>query len=263
MVARDTVTTERFGTSYWSCTWCAAIAGVRHVKTPRLGPPQTEAEVRALYSRSGDTDFHDGSNLRQMLTAVRARYGLSWRAEPSVSAARLDQLAHTVGAGIVFGCTASLMPSSIRRYYGGFGGGHRSFGAVYESGGFQILDPMMPRAFGGVRVHADDLFPAIWRAEVVLVHAPREVPPPPPPPAVELRYHGTAYRKTATVRGDHTNVRTSPYIRDDNVARQLGAGATFAVYQRTTQGTRTSGSSTWYGDREGDAWVHASVVQIR
>lgn len=263
MVARDTVTTERWGSRFWACTYCAAIAGVRHVKTPRLGPPQTEAEVRALAHQSGDPDLSGGSNQAQMIHAVHARYGLTWHPEPTVTKTRLRQLADTVGAGIVFGCTASRMPSSVRAHYGGFGGGHRSFAAVYQAGGFQVLDPMMPRNHGGVRVSADALFPALWTAEVVLVHAPRDVPPPPPPPAVELRYQGTAYRKTAEVRGDHTNVRRSPYVRDDNVARQLNAGATFQVYQRTTHGTKVSGSTTWYGDREGDAWVHSSVVRIR
>jgi hypothetical protein len=162
------------------------------------------------------------------------------------------------------------MPSSIRRHYGSFGGGHRTFLANYgdkDSAGrvlVTVLDPMMPAHYAGVKVRPEELTSAAWLGDVIVLPAPREVPPPPPPPAVALKYHGTRYGpKDAVIRGDNTNVRKSPYIRDDNVARQLDARDSLRVYQRTTEGTNVSGSRVWYGTADGNGWVHSSVVTIR
>jgi hypothetical protein len=84
--------------------------------------------------------------------------------------------------------------------------------------------------------------------------------PPPPTPPVHLRYGGRPHDHVYTVRGDNTNVRTAPRM-GDNVHHQLDARDTFHAYQKTSTGDRVSGSKVWLGNRDGDRWVHPSVVR--
>jgi hypothetical protein len=63
------------------------------------------------------------------------------------------------------------------------------------------------------------------------------------------------------VRGDRTHVRTKPTTQGDTHHHYAEAGDTFHAYQKTTTGESVHGSKVWYGNRDGDRWVHSSVVR--
>jgi hypothetical protein len=161
---------------YWACTWCSAVMAARLELGDR--PEQTEREVRALAAVSGDTDLRLGSNTRELVVAVRRRYGLRWRSE-AIDRRRFDQLTAHAGFGLVCGVTAGRMPASVRRYHGSFTGGHRLL-ALAEGRRdrlrrplVRILDPLMPQGSAGVEIRAAELWPALWTGEIVIVHEGR------------------------------------------------------------------------------------------
>jgi hypothetical protein len=176
---RDEVVTERWGRHYWSCTWCAAIQARRHETGGNL-PPATEAEVRALAHQGGDPDLEDGSTVTHLERGVLRRYGRRWRHQ-AMDRSTFLRLARTPGVGLILGVNAGRMPAAIRRYYGRFTGGHRTFVACYGDRDLlrrplvTVLDPMMPRGSRGVRVRPEELWGAVWPDQLIVVHAPRDL----------------------------------------------------------------------------------------
>ena len=76
-----------------------------------------------------------------------------------------------------------------------------------------------------------------------------------------LRYGGyVGHIGTYRVKGNSTNQRSSPYIRSNNVVRQLSAGTLFKNGQTTDTGQLVNGSRRWYGSSTGNLWLHSSVV---
>jgi hypothetical protein len=89
-------------------------------------------------------------------------------------------------------------------------------------------------------------------------------------PDVTLRFDA---RKTAPFpdrtrakppAGRRVNVRRRPDRLDpDDVTDKLGDGDLFIAYQRTSTGAKPPGSRsrTWFGNRDGTAWVHVSGLR--
>ncbi len=61
--------------------------------------------------------------------------------------------------------------------------------------------------------------------------------------------------------GQRVNVRTRPdRINPADIAGTLADGTRWTAYQVTTKGVKLAGSSTWYGNHDGNRWVHSSGV---
>ena len=54
-------------------------------------------------------------------------------------------------------------------------------------------------------------------------------------------------------------IREAPTTSSDVVGRKL-AGETFRAFQRI-RGQRVAGDRIWYGDRDGDRWMHRSLFR--
>jgi hypothetical protein len=82
-------------------------------------------------------------------------------------------------------------------------------------------------------------------------------------PHVHLRYHGARTRPFPDrVRGNapvgqRTRIRSAPSTSAP-VVSTLARGALWVAYQRTVEGTLLAGSRHWYGNHNGDRWIHTS-----
>lgn len=87
-------------------------------------------------------------------------------------------------------------------------------------------------------------------------------------PHVHLHYGGhrsspfpDGLRAKSPTAGHRVNVRTRPdRVVASDVAGTLADNARWTAYQKTVTGVRLAGSSTWYGNHNGDRWVHSSGV---
>lgn len=104
-----------------------------------------------------------------------------------------------------------------------------------------------------------------WAVAYCLQAAPRivsgDTAGPAPTTTVTYRYGGQpkgrgSFRVKATA-----NLRRSPYVRSDNVIRQVAAGTTFACRQTTWAGTNVGGNARWVGTDDGQQWIHSSLVE--
>jgi hypothetical protein len=100
-------------------------------------------------------------------------------------------------------------------------------------------------------------------AYAIIAPPPVGQPAAPSTPGVTYRYGGMATKRGSYVVRDGVNVRTSPYIRGDNVAQVTSGPTTFACAQTTYSGTNVGGSTTWYGTRAGNRWVHESLAKLK
>lgn len=92
---------------------------------------------------------------------------------------------------------------------------------------------------------------------------PETVSPPPPPPPVHLHYGARKLPKATPKRirvpaGHKARVRRAPRTTA-RVLTNKANGTHFVAYQVTAKGQQLAGSSTWYGNRLGNRWVHSSA----
>jgi hypothetical protein len=81
------------------------------------------------------------------------------------------------------------------------------------------------------------------------------------PAGVTLRFGGEPQNRGVYVVTDgHARQRASPYVRGDNIIREVLDGTEFRVSQTTRSGTNVGGSSMWHGDSTGTVWMHHSVI---
>ena len=90
----------------------------------------------------------------------------------------------------------------------------------------------------------------------------RSVPLPPPTRLpVVLRYGARALPrptvKTIHVGGREANVRSRP-TSESRLLNTRKSGGKWTAWQVTTKGENLDGSSTWFGNRTGERWLHAS-----
>jgi hypothetical protein len=82
-------------------------------------------------------------------------------------------------------------------------------------------------------------------------------------PHAHLRYHGVRTRpfydrvRSNAPVGQRTRVRSAPST-GARVVKTLARGALWLAYQKTTAGTLLAGSRVWYGNHNGDQWIHTS-----
>ena len=89
------------------------------------------------------------------------------------------------------------------------------------------------------------------------------VPAPPVPGVVYATQWGAgAFWRGTFLATAVANVRSSPFVRPNNVVAQLPIGGTFICAQSTQAGTNVGGSALWHGDATGKRWIHHSVVKV-
>jgi hypothetical protein len=171
-----------------------------------------------------------------------------------------NRLAHNYG--IIVPLTAGSLPSHLRRWQPSFAGGHTVFMCGRNSSGkFGWFDPLAPSGYSGEWVNWSDVDQAIWTSGVLVL--PKYVAParpaPPPVPAATLKYGGKAMSGRKKIKLNDVRVRSKPYT-NASIIHTYDIGATFAARQYTDSGTSVSGSRRWYGTRDGNKWVHSSLV---
>lgn len=252
-----TVTTETSERPYVCCGYSSAQMAARTAKAGVSS--DLKREGHAIRSKGGRR--HNAGS-----TAAELLKGLDLALHVDVDSVAASSIPGRLRAG--YAVTVSLayeeLPEGLKVQGGAFGHSVCLFGWREEGDLAGYFDPLWPQGAQGAWWPWAELRGALWSSGHLTTKAKRPTtPPPPPPPSVTLRYGATRYGpRTATVRGDRTHVRTSPYTRSDNHRRWLDAGAHFAVAQRTTRGERVAGSTTWYGNAAGTEWMHSSVVRI-
>ena len=83
-----------------------------------------------------------------------------------------------------------------------------------------------------------------------------------PIPHTTYRYGGEPRLRGLRVFTRTTKVRSSPYVRTDNVIRTDPAGTYFSVRQATSRGTSVNGSTFWLGNSAGTEWVPLSYTKF-
>jgi hypothetical protein len=252
------VTTETSESPYVCCGYCSAQMAAR---TARAGvSADMKREGHAIRSKGGRR-HNAGSTSAELLK------GLDLALHVDVDPVSPSSIPGRLRAG--YAVTVSLdyaeLPEGLKVQGGSFGHSVCLFGwrADGELAGY--FDPLWPQGAAGAWWPWAELRRALWSSghNTTKTKVPPPAPPRPPAPSVTLKHGATRYGpRTATVRGDRTHVRTSPFIRSDNHKRWVDAGAHFAVAQRTTRGSSVSGSTTWYGNAAGTEWVHSSVVRL-
>jgi hypothetical protein len=70
--------------------------------------------------------------------------------------------------------------------------------------------------------------------------------------------------RISVVPGRKVNVRTRPdRLRVTDIAQRLTNNTPFIAYQKVTNGAKPAGSTSkvWYGNRDGNRWVHISGLK--
>jgi hypothetical protein len=247
------VVSERIESPMVCCGWASAQMAAR---TARAGVSlDLNNEGHRMRNRAG-RPHNAGSNATERRNGLRTV--LEVRTDPVPVSAILGRLRG--GYAVVTALDYGRLPEHLKVQGGSFGHstllfGHRMAGDINMVG---YGDPLWHQGDALAWCRWRDVNDALWD-EGNLTTLAIYTPPPPPPP-VHLRYGGRAHDHVYTVRGDGTNVRTAPRM-GNNVHHQLNARDTFHAYQKTSTGDRVNGSKVWLGNRDGDRWLHSSVVR--
>lgn len=236
-------------------------------------------------------DKSGGTNLAQS-KAVLARLGVSLETHLP---GRFTQLEEALRQGRGANMAGYYAPVQGTSYQGSetFTGNHRVWvneargwsrgsDGLWHAEEFLVFDPLADARRNGI-----DQGPTWWPRALVYSYGWRlDVSDPAEPyrplpkgtayfglvrdtePHVELRYGGARTspfpdRTRATApAGKRVNVRRAPN-RDKAPVRTLASGALFVAWQRTTTGERLAGSRVWYGDQDGNEWVHAANLTYK
>jgi hypothetical protein len=254
------VTTETSERPYVCCGYSSAQMAARTAKAGVSS--DLKREGHAIRSKGGRR-HNAGSNPTELLNGLQRALGVD--VDPVTTSSIPGRL--RAGYAVVAPLEYARLPEYLKVQGGSFGHSVCLFGWRADSHGDLVgyFDPLWSQGAAGAWARWSEVAHALWSSGSLTTKA--KVPPPPPPappaPSVTLRYSGTRYGpRTATVKGDRTHVRTSPYIRNDNHKRWVNARDHFAVAQRTTRGSSVNGSTTWYGNAAGTEWVHSSVVRF-
>lgn len=86
-------------------------------------------------------------------------------------------------------------------------------------------------------------------------------------PHVHLRFTGSRKttpfpepRKTFATAPRRVNIRSGP-SRDYDVVATVASGTKWTAYQENTQGESVFGSRLWFGNHDGDRWIHSSGLR--
>ncbi|HEX5013654.1 MAG TPA: hypothetical protein VFV72_05770 [Candidatus Limnocylindrales bacterium] len=156
---------ERFdGPPFWACTYTALLNGANVAALGRL--PATHAEVAKLAGASGDTNLRGGSRSSHMISAMRARYGVTNKRIEAVGPKEARRRLAS-GWALVAGVTYGELPARHRVWSPRFKLGHRVTLVGFSGMRTKILDPMASKGadYDGDWIEWDDFANAWWQSE--------------------------------------------------------------------------------------------------
>lgn len=243
---------ERESGPWIECSTCSAAMAAHWHK------PSVDATLATAHRiRSAAEKPHSGG-----LTPAEVKEGLHDALGLNAAYVAKSDIPAKVRAGyaVIVPLNAGSLPSHLRRWQPNFAGGHSiCLVGVSSSGKFGWFDPLAPAGYSGEWVNWSDIDQAVWSSGALAL--PKYVAPPAPPaPAPTLKYGGKAMSGRKKVTKNDVRIREKP-TTSARILRQVDSGATFAARQYTDTGTSVSGSRRWYGTRDGNKWVHSSLVR--
>jgi hypothetical protein len=247
-----TVITERVDPRYVCCGYASAQMAAR---TAKAGiSDDLRREGHAIRSRGG-RPHNAGSNAAELERGLQLALGVDVDpVEVAGIPARLQ-----AGYAVIVALQYARLPEQLKVQGNDFGHAVTLYGwKAPDLVGF--YDPLWPQDARGAWAKWADVRRALWTSGHRTTKTKATTPA--PTPDRTLRYGGepTGPRDLEVVVGT-ANVRSSPYVRSDNVTRTLRRGARFTAWQRTDEGTNVQGDRVWFGDRAGTSWISRTVVR--